>query len=324
MVIGLCAAIFVLVGVAGFFGYRAFVAFREGSEPRFVDGPVLGPDDELEVLKRGSDDGTSTNPGSEGEVEGGTPEISANVQNDGNFGVDESPNEISAEVNGQITGSESSEDGQNTQYGNSGTQTAEISATDGIASSTSYNYSIDELCDMALDYYEAKKGIRLDKAEGIDNNDGTVSIHLTGTANGVNTSMWYRVDMNTATGVDELRETKVDLNDHTAEIPSTQEKTDKKSSTFSADDFVLPDSSTRLYTKAELSLFSKDELRLARNEIFARHGRKFRDKELQAYFNSMSWYKGEYEPEEFDKNLKERLNDTEIKNLDIIKELEKN
>jgi hypothetical protein len=31
--------------------------------------------------------------------------------------------------------------------------------------------------------------------------------------------------------------------------------------------------------------------RLARNEIYARYGRVFRDEALQEYFNSKSWYK---------------------------------
>ncbi len=38
---------------------------------------------------------------------------------------------------------------------------------------------------------------------------------------------------------------------------------------------------------------------MARNEIYARHGRKFKDKTLQKYFDEKSWYEGEYEPDEF-------------------------
>ena len=40
-----------------------------------------------------------------------------------------------------------------------------------------------------------------------------------------------------------------------------------------------------------LSRFSKDELRLMRNEILARHGWKFQSKDLQEYFGKQSWYK---------------------------------
>jgi len=41
----------------------------------------------------------------------------------------------------------------------------------------------------------------------------------------------------------------------------------------------------------ELSKMSKDELRLARNSIFAKYGRVFKSKDLQEYFSKQSWYK---------------------------------
>ena len=37
-------------------------------------------------------------------------------------------------------------------------------------------------------------------------------------------------------------------------------------------DYILPDSSSRILSDSEVSGLSKEELRLARNEIFARHG----------------------------------------------------
>jgi len=64
-----------------------------------------------------------------------------------------------------------------------------------------------------------------------------------------------------------------------------------------------------------LGLFVED-LRVLRNEIYARHGRVFKDKELQKYFEAQSWYQPN--PEFKD----EMLNETEAKNLAIIKEVE--
>ena len=46
-----------------------------------------------------------------------------------------------------------------------------------------------------------------------------------------------------------------------------------------------------LLTTTYLARFSKDQLRLMRNEILARHGWKFQSKDLQEYFGSQSWYK---------------------------------
>ncbi len=87
-------------------------------------------------------------------------------------------------------------------------------------------------------------------------------------------------------------------------------------------DYILPDSATRLYTKAELDKFSAEELKIARNEIYARYGRKFKDEELQSYFDSKDWYVGVYTPEEFDKISNSILSDTEKTNADLIKEVE--
>ena len=42
-----------------------------------------------------------------------------------------------------------------------------------------------------------------------------------------------------------------------------------------------------------------EDLRIARNEIYARHGRKFDSNELRTYFESKSWYRGTVDPEDF-------------------------
>ncbi len=56
-------------------------------------------------------------------------------------------------------------------------------------------------------------------------------------------------------------------------------------------DFIFPDSSSRLLTMTDLQPLSKDNLRIARNEIFARHGRYFNSPDLIAYFRRFPWYR---------------------------------
>lgn len=56
-------------------------------------------------------------------------------------------------------------------------------------------------------------------------------------------------------------------------------------------EFLLPDSSLRLLTNEDVQGLTKEQLKLARNEIYARHGRKFKDEALNSYFNGKSWYK---------------------------------
>jgi len=55
-------------------------------------------------------------------------------------------------------------------------------------------------------------------------------------------------------------------------------------------DFIFPDSDSRLLSEGDLGAFSKDDLRIARNEIFARRGRYFNAPDLTARFSRFSWY----------------------------------
>ena len=87
--------------------------------------------------------------------------------------------------------------------------------------------------------------------------------------------------------------------------------------------YVLADSSTHLYTTDELEGMSEWELYIARNEIYARHGRRFRNEDLQSYFNGQPWYEPRYDPDEFDEHASDYLNETERKNADTILALEK-
>ena len=59
-----------------------------------------------------------------------------------------------------------------------------------------------------------------------------------------------------------------------------------------------------------------EDLRVLRNEIYARHGRIFKDKELQKYFAEQPWYK--QNPDFKDEMLSEK----EYKNLSVIREAE--
>ena len=54
---------------------------------------------------------------------------------------------------------------------------------------------------------------------------------------------------------------------------------------------VIPDSSDRLLSADELGNFSAAELRIARNEIFARNGLRFSDPSLRVHFSQFSWYR---------------------------------
>lgn len=84
-------------------------------------------------------------------------------------------------------------------------------------------------------------------------------------------------------------------------------------------DYILPDSDSRYLDRAELEYLSAEELRIARNEIYARHGRLFEDGGLSAYFNSKSWYEGYIGQADFDDGV---FNDYETQNLILIRNYE--
>ena len=63
--------------------------------------------------------------------------------------------------------------------------------------------------------------------------------------------------------------------------------------------YILPDSNSRRLTRADLQGLSKEKLRLARNEIFARHGMIFGVPDLDAYFGEKSWYRPTYSYDDF-------------------------
>lgn len=54
---------------------------------------------------------------------------------------------------------------------------------------------------------------------------------------------------------------------------------------------IFPQSSVRILSPSELQSLTPLKARLARNEIYARHGRRFVDPYLQKYFAAMSWYR---------------------------------
>lgn len=69
-----------------------------------------------------------------------------------------------------------------------------------------------------------------------------------------------------------------------------------------SDQYIIVDSSDRKLTESDVKGLSSDELRLARNEIYARHGRMFDDIELQQYFYNTDWYIAYQEANQFDEN----------------------
>lgn len=81
----------------------------------------------------------------------------------------------------------------------------------------------------------------------------------------------------------------------------------------------LPDFMTKPLAEADLAGMSPRDLDLMRNEIYARHGRRFARGDLQAYFDSQAWYRPLYAPDEFPTSL---LTAVQKRNVDLLQRVQ--
>jgi len=112
----------------------------------------------------------------------------------------------------------------------------------------------------------------------------------------------------TSTDKNQSKDSKVD--------DSTNNVTSKINS---KDDYIFSNSRSKKLLDSDLTSLSKEELALARNEIFARHGYVFGIEPYKSYFNGKSWYKS-------NSNFKgndEDLNNVERYNIELILKYEK-
>ncbi len=102
--------------------------------------------------------------------------------------------------------------------------------------------------------------------------------------------------------------------------PLTEADVRAREQAASPDSYVLADSSTRAYSRAELEALDNHTLFLARNEIYARHGRGFKNEELRSYFAGKAWYAETVSPDAFNDGM---LSGTEKANADLMLEIER-
>lgn len=79
--------------------------------------------------------------------------------------------------------------------------------------------------------------------------------------------------------------------------------------------YILSDSDSRYLQESDIAQLSLKGLCYAKNEIYARHHRKFLSAELSAYFNAQPWYTGTIEPQDFTEEVvNQTFNEYEKKN----------
>ncbi len=87
------------------------------------------------------------------------------------------------------------------------------------------------------------------------------------------------------------------------------------SSTATSSGYIFPNSSTKKLTRSQILKVAKSKWGYARNEIYARHGYRFKSSKYKKYFANKTWYK----PGSFSTG---ELNSIEWYNMDLIKSME--
>ncbi len=158
-----------------------------------------------------------------------------------------------------------------------------------------YYYSVEAAKVIDREEFEEAEG-KLEVFDGYEGTTGRLSSNDSGSNTGSNTGSYG--------------------NDREEEDPFRGLMAEEEDS--GSGDYILPGSDVEYKSKDEIRGLSDEELRLARNELYARHGRKFKDKKLQDYFNAKTWYEGTR-----DEVPDQELNQYEIANRDLIVEEEK-
>ena len=104
--------------------------------------------------------------------------------------------------------------------------------------------------------------------------------------------------------------------------PVPEEETEAAQTDTQTGEYFFPDSDSRYLTDEEVAAYSSDQLEMAKNEIYARHGRQFVTQYISDYFNSKSWYQGTIDPDTFDAQQDSIFNEYEMANISKIVEWE--
>lgn len=116
-----------------------------------------------------------------------------------------------------------------------------------------------------------------------------------------------------------MRRDQIQLIPDPTATPVPSEVPDQQVNTQTGE-YFFPESNSRYLSDEEISVYSAEQLELAKNEIYARHGRIFVTQRISDYFNSTSWYQGTIDPETFDAQQDSIFNEYEMANIQKLDE----
>ena len=119
----------------------------------------------------------------------------------------------------------------------------------------------------------------------------------------------------TAESIDEeMTDDSIDDTEDT-EDTDDDDKGSSSSSTATSSGYIFPNSSTKKLTRSQILKVAKSKWGYARNEIYARHGYRFKKSKYRNFFENKTWYT----PGSFSTG---ELNSIEWYNMDLIKSME--
>lgn len=99
--------------------------------------------------------------------------------------------------------------------------------------------------------------------------------------------------------------------------PQTQAIEIQNNTTAAHTGDYLPQSSTRLLTDSDVAGMSYEDMQMAINEIYARHGRIFETPEIRDYFTAQPWYNGTVSQQNFNESV---FSSVEAQNIQFLVE----
>ncbi len=106
-----------------------------------------------------------------------------------------------------------------------------------------------------------------------------------------------------------------DENGHPIYNSNTDNNENETGSSNISQEYIFPQSSVQYLSDYDLSGKGEWECLIARNEIYARHGRRFKRTDLQDYFNGCSWYNGTIAPDNFTDSMLSQIEKENIKKI---------
>jgi hypothetical protein len=114
-----------------------------------------------------------------------------------------------------------------------------------------------------------------------------------------------------------INPSKTSMPENTEQISRTEDSEPYESSpNKKMVDGIYPQASQRILNSSDISGLDADDLKIMRNEIFARHGYIFETSDMKAYFERQTWYQGRFQ------NIESKLTPIERNNIQLIKNQE--